>query len=477
MAGIDPLAAIGQKLTAALTSAYASANSNAALVFLPGGVTVPADLVQQGIVNPAQMQTFLEANFDSPFVISPSESAVHGKDETYGTSSEIYVIAASSAQPLGSPTDAGWKRVASEIAVAQSNLTATNMQGGFACEPDDWVLPSNTSYWTQFDSTQDQPAPPPTQTPTPTPLPLPIVNPRIWMMRPLAVAPAVKPQVAAPRALPHPPPIAPARTVAPNLIREMPIAMHPVSTTPQPPSVAPPPQSPPAPTSTINVQLQHQCVTLGYMQGGVSWWDGAFLGETGWYIPGMARGGLLPLPPPEAGSTDLAYGLPVALIVVQGLTLSGSWTNEVPTTLGSLGPFSLQGATTTAGNNGTVTYSRPGMQVIALLCSQLPILPPVDDPGPAQAAATTPSTAPAPAATPNTTTSSVSTPPPATTPPAAAATPGTATPSSGSAPPPATSSGATAAAPTPPTAAASSAPPAPAANPPATSGTGSAGNS
>ena len=81
MSDADQLAAIGQKLTAALTSAYSSTDPNAALVFLPGGVSVPADLVQSGTINPAQMQTFLEANFDLPFVISPSECAVHGRDE------------------------------------------------------------------------------------------------------------------------------------------------------------------------------------------------------------------------------------------------------------------------------------------------------------------------------------------------------------------------------------------------------------
>ena len=209
------------------------------------------------------------------------------------------------------------------------------------------------------------------------------------------------------------------------------MVLHPVSPAPQPPTVMPPP---PAPTTTITVQLQHQCVTLGYMSGGVSWWDGAFLGETGWYIPGMTRGASLPRPPSEAGSSDLAYGLPVALIVVQGLTVSGSWTNETPAALGSLGPFSLQGATTTSGNNGSVTYSRPGMQVIALLCSQLPILPPVDDPGPAQPTAT--------ATAPTTATSTV-TAPPAVTP---ATTGSTSSPSGSAAPAPAATA-ATAAAP------------------------------
>jgi hypothetical protein len=46
---------------------------------------------------------------------------------------------------------------------------------------------------------------------------------------------------------------------------------------------------------------------------------------------------------------------------------------------GFVGPFSLAGASTTT-SHGTWTYSRPGMQVVALLCSHLPVLPPADAP-------------------------------------------------------------------------------------------------
>jgi hypothetical protein len=420
MSDADQLAAIGQKLTAALTSAYTSSDPNAALVFLPGGVSVPADLLQSGTINPAQMETFLETNFDSPFVISPSEGAVHGKDESHGSSSEIYMIAATSAQPLGSPTDGSWKRVAAEIAVAQSGLTAANMQGGFVCEPDDWILPANTGYWSTFDSTQVQPAPTapaPTATATAAPAPVPIVNPRIWMIRtlPIAAMPVVHPPAPQMSVLRRPmPAAAPARFIRRSVLNASLVAQPPPTS---PPAAAPPP-APPAPSSTITVQLQHQCVTLGYMTGGVSWWDGAFLADAGWYIPGMTRGALLPIPQATALNPDLAYGIPVALIVVQGLTVTGNWTGETAASLGSVGPFSLQGATATSGNDGAVTFSRPGMQVIALLCSQLPILPPADAPEPT---VTTP-----PATTPLTPTTPAATPPVETTP---AATPSTATPS------------------------------------------------
>jgi hypothetical protein len=47
---------------------------------------------------------------------------------------------------------------------------------------------------------------------------------------------------------------------------------------------------------------------------------------------------------------------------------------------GFIGPFSLAGASASNAPNGTWTYSRPGMQVVALLCSRLPVLPPADAP-------------------------------------------------------------------------------------------------
>ena len=415
MPDADALTALGQKLTAALISAYSSSDANAALVFLPGGITVPNDIVQTGMVNPAQMGTFLQLNFDSPFVISPSECAVHGRDSSHGTASEIYMIAASSAQPFGSPSDPSWKRINAEIAAAQRNVGSPLAQGGLVCEPDDWVLPSNTGYWTTFDSTQTQaPPPPPPGGGTPRP-PIRIINPHLWAMRivPQPAAPAPQVVAAPPQAL-HVQPAALHMTVA-----RAPMMMHPIEFQPHPPPPPPSPPPPPPPSTSITVSLQHQCVTLGYLAGGVPWWDSVFLSDSGWYIPGMSRGALLPAPKPTAASTDLAYGLPVALIVVQGLTVSGNWSGDTGT-ITSLGPFSLQGAIPKTGSGGTITLSRPGMQVIGLLCSQLPVLPPADEPAAPPA--------PVPAATPQDATQidaaapaqSTATPPASTPPPAAA---------------------------------------------------------
>jgi hypothetical protein len=107
----------------------------------------------------------------------------------------------------------------------------------------------------------------------------------------------------------------------------------------------------------------------------------------------MSKGGLLPAPDAVAapGQGSVAYGLPIAIIVVKNLNISVKWAGQDQASLGDsggfLGPFSLAGASATSAPDGSWTYSRPGMQVVALLCSQLPVLPPKDAPDVAGAGA------------------------------------------------------------------------------------------
>jgi hypothetical protein len=152
----------------------------------------------------------------------------------------------------------------------------------------------------------------------------------------------------------------------------------------RPPAPSPPP--PPPPSSTVTVHFEHMPVTIGYMAAGISIWNGVFLADRNWCIPGMPRGGLLPSPsiaaaPPAAPAV---YGLPTSLIVVRNVAISVKWSGQEKSALGSsggfLGPFSLAGVSPSQAPDGTWTYSRPGMQVVALLCSHLPVLPPIDAP-------------------------------------------------------------------------------------------------
>ena len=98
------------------------------------------------------------------------------------------------------------------------------------------------------------------------------------------------------------------------------------------------------------VHFEYMSVTIGYMAAGIPVWNGVFLADANWCVPGMAKGGLLP--PPDAalqeGHGPLAFGLPIALIVVRNLTISVKWSGQEKAALGDsggfLGPFSLAGA-------------------------------------------------------------------------------------------------------------------------------------
>jgi hypothetical protein len=470
MSDDDQLHALGQKLADALTASYGVAAPGAHLVFLPGGASVPDDIVQIGLINPTQMQTWLSINFDSPFIISAADCAVHQKDPSHGSASRIYTVAATTAQPVGHPDDDSWKRVSGQIAAAQRSLGPPDGQKLIVCEPDDWVLPSNAGYWNTFDSTQ-------TETTTSTAATVvnqaarcsalihlsPRVKPQFWMVRSLAaepITPEPHPELARGSDVvalsggmikkPEPPPRV---GLTPAVLAAMPVMRSPASPsatwsasrisgrasatpvssgsalTPTPrtvvqseitalgatPVIAAKPMlatyrfaadrgqlatintlalfatAKPVlnvtttTSSAITVHLEHQCVALGYYNAGQPWWDGVFLADTGWFIPGMSRGGLLPVP--DGPGDGLGYGLPMAMIIVRNLRVSGKWSAEAAAALsspgGTIGPLSLFGATAKTEADGvTVTYAHDGMQVVALLCSAIPILPPVDPPSP-----------------------------------------------------------------------------------------------
>lgn len=99
--------------------------------------------------------------------------------------------------------------------------------------------------------------------------------------------------------------------------------------------------------------------------------------------PGQAAGCLsewVGVPP----SADTAYALPVALLLVQNLILSGSWSSDETTTLTAPGmmpdPFSLGGGSVSRTSDGSLSISVPGMHLAGLFCQPLPVLPPSDSP-------------------------------------------------------------------------------------------------
>lgn len=71
--------------------------------------------------------------------------------------------------------------------------------------------------------------------------------------------------------------------------------------------------------------------------------------------------------------------------MVKNLNISVKWSGQEQAPLdesgGFLGPFSLAGAPPpTSASDGSWTYTRPGMEVVALMCSRLPVLPPANAP-------------------------------------------------------------------------------------------------
>jgi hypothetical protein len=397
------------------------------------------------VVNAAQMAAFLAQNFDEPYLFSTDASEAHGKDGYYGRLSQIYPLAVTLAQPTAEAGSSAWKVVNAELAMAQSVLTPAGMAYAMSASPEDWVLPGNATYWSTFDSAQTQAPATSNGGPTPAPrlwlykaaesqiaspileslhaanppqrapdLPVaktaPILAREEEVVRPalalaptasspavtLAGSPAISPDQRTPasatlakatlsgsiaKALP-PSGVTPVRRIPIDIV----VGRLPPAPAAAPQS-APPPAPPPAPaTSSLAMHFEYMSVAIGYLNAGISMWNGVFLANPNWCVPGMTKGGLLPSPAPGSsdGQPTLSYGMPVALIIVRNLKVSAAWSGQDQATLqaagGYIGPFSLAGATSAALPDGSCTYAQPGMQVVALLCTRLPVLPPQDGP-------------------------------------------------------------------------------------------------
>ena len=440
MSSGDPLQDIAAKFTADLVSLYGGASAGGACVaFLPGGLPVPDDLVQSGVVNPTQVDTWLKTNFDSPLLVRPADATVGARSSS--TASDIYALAVTAAQPAGVINSPVWQRVAGEIQTAQTEYGQPGSDKPIVCSPDDWALPGNQSYWASFDSSVA------TSTTTTTtgggPLPPWRVNPDLWKLR------ALDSEIQVP---PHEPPVF-NRLGTPPIQRELMSSAAPSSAALETAAVADPGATALAPVSSLAlagafsrvaassaavtdtptmisptrtfqvrelgtlpanldytvalsqaptvqsvtattsaalvVHLEHTCVSLRRAFGGHSWWDGVFLADVGWYVPGMPSGTLIPAAPPPVAAPGAAtpdqqvFAVPVGLIIVRNLSVCGNWSAEAAQALSSsasIGPLTMFGASSASSASGTTTYSRPGMQVVAVLCAALPMVPPIDPP-------------------------------------------------------------------------------------------------
>lgn len=471
MTDTDELAAVAGKLTSTLVSLYGGGTG--ALAYLPGGITVPDSLVQDGVVNDLQVQQWLATTFDSPLLVSPADATVLAKTDS--SASQIYREAVTGAAAAGPADTDAWRHSTAEIAIAQDAYGALPGARPLGCQPDDWSVGTPNGYWTTFDSaavtttgdtTVESTAPP-------------MVNPVLWRVRQLAedttpvqdqpwrrrwdrsrtAGPDLADRVRVAefpvdRAVPGPAgqrtAVASSRVLAaaaagpaigllsrrldqdgPGSTQVLDRAEVPARTrVPDGPgptggdhapargvvrpwaarrdaataltfdtaallTAAPAVQQVTTDTSTasISVHLRHTRVELTRTQDGTPWWNGSFLAEPGWYVPGLPRGVLVPEVAPDPApaadatppgeSTAPVWAVPYALVVVRDLQVTGAWSTAASTTLsspaGTLGPLALFGSTA-AQSGGLTTYSREGMQVVGVLYTPLPVLPPVDTP-------------------------------------------------------------------------------------------------
>lgn len=396
------LAELGTQLQQALLGAYqAKAGAQTVLAFQPE-IAVPSTLVQQNQVNPLQVSTWLQLVADTPLLLQTDQAAVIGGPAgTLDHMSEIYHDLVQFATPVAKPGTAEATRVTEEIVAAQQ------MAGGggdlpLGTSPLDWPLP-NPGYWTQFTYSQSS-STGPTGTSTGSQGPVQVFKtPGIWAFRkvdplviedppvviekpPVITGPPVRVETGDPggRKIIEQPALQPREA---ELARLTPIgdvaatpgigtvlAQRPVVLHFPPPTVEPPP--PPVTTLATQLSLEHMLVMIDRSQ----WWHNDVVEDAGWCVAGLPKGAWVGVPP----AANTVYALPVALLLVQNLTLNGSWSSTETATLTApgmmLGPFNLGGASVSTESNGSMSISVPGMHVAGLFCQPLPVLPPNDPP-------------------------------------------------------------------------------------------------
>jgi hypothetical protein len=443
---------LGERLHDALLAAYHSRVGASTLFgFIPGGTPVPDNLAtKDGIVNPLLVTTWLATVAEAPLAIDVASAAVTASYSSLQRAASMFDEVVRYAQPVDAGTAAG-QRFASMRARAAANDLG---QLPLGCQPQDWPLPT-APYWTAFNS-QDSTSDASSTTKAGPATPAPPIGQKIWQLRMLPSF-----EVAPPSESPTPPQQASPRLV-PARAMFSPIAMTSLEAAPKReetetatvairPAVrgayfadakataatAPTAPSPPlvsyrvlpfqrglfavaqntatsssTATEVVTMSLSHTVVMIDRS----AWWDDNLMRDPGWCIPGLPSGAWVAAPGVDS---DVIVGLPVALLLVKSLDISGTFTEQDVTDLhagnAALGPFSLQQATSIL-SGGTTTISMDGMQLIGVFCAPLPVLPPQDGTKPETSTSTPDPTPTTTTSTPDPTpTTSTSTPDPTPT--------------------------------------------------------------
>jgi hypothetical protein len=131
----------------------------------------------------------------------------------------------------------------------------------------------------------------------------------------------------------------------------------------------------PVTASSLTIEAKFLVVTLTRPE----WWSSVLIDAPGWYFAGQRAGAAVPGTLP----VGTQVGVPVSLILTCDVTISGTWSDDdrvAATNSTHLGPWLLPQNTQLSGTSTAATLSIPGMQLVAGLYANLPLLPPCDDP-------------------------------------------------------------------------------------------------
>lgn len=420
--GIETAAA---RLTAALLTAYATPGEGT-FAWLPRAAPVEDDFVQGGAVNPLQVSHWVNEWFQALLMVDPVTST------TVGTADHDTVDVVTEALVAGVPVDPS----AATAAIVQTLLEEARGNFGplppvgemwVGTSPPDWMQ-DGTSYWATFDSDTAS-----TSTTGGTPGPPMVVNPLLWRMRAVAVlrssvggaggqvppigdgagrrpmsmqmematrpgleqAPGDVPGISRPgQGLVAPAPASEASLGTIDAGPALPQAAVPIRGVAVPArtqlqlATLEQAQSPVstvvASSSSLHLHLEHQLVRLDRSVASVGWWPSGLFADGDWCIPGIRKGQLTASTLiPGGAPPDAVVGLPVALVVVRNVAVAATWSKEAQAAFESapvtIGPFSFSPSPGQAtSGSAAVTYTEPGMQVVAVLCQAVEALPPAE---------------------------------------------------------------------------------------------------